>query len=255
FERNTMLKTLKRKIALVAVAGLGFGLVSTVPANAALTVAAIETTFVYAGSTSAVTANAGVMNDAGAAGADSLYLRTGVNSLILGMTAATDGDVVYISMVSGATAPTADAAGKASIVDLGCADLAGADASGDTAGDIDVDAGGAQTATTDTACEVTIDGTSFSGLTLTTPSLTAGTYSIWADSDKNSNAGIYKIATVNVYNVGAPRTIAIDKKVTQVGALADVTYKYSLKDSVGRSTFLVGDEQIISSMDTLPPTC
>jgi hypothetical protein len=35
FERNTMLKTLKRKIALVAVAGLGFGLVSTVPAFAA----------------------------------------------------------------------------------------------------------------------------------------------------------------------------------------------------------------------------
>ena len=34
FERNTMLKTLKRKIALVAVAGLGFGLVSTVPAFA-----------------------------------------------------------------------------------------------------------------------------------------------------------------------------------------------------------------------------
>jgi hypothetical protein len=39
FERNTMLKTLKRKIALVAVAGLGFGLVSTVPANAAVTAA------------------------------------------------------------------------------------------------------------------------------------------------------------------------------------------------------------------------
>ena len=37
FERNTMLKTLKRKIALVAVAGLGFGLVSTVPAFAAQT--------------------------------------------------------------------------------------------------------------------------------------------------------------------------------------------------------------------------
>ena len=35
FERNTMLKTLKRKIALVAVAVLGFGLVSTVPAFAA----------------------------------------------------------------------------------------------------------------------------------------------------------------------------------------------------------------------------
>jgi len=35
FERNTMLKTLKRKIALVAVAGLGFGLISTVPAKAA----------------------------------------------------------------------------------------------------------------------------------------------------------------------------------------------------------------------------
>ncbi len=37
FERNTMLKTLKRKIALVAVAGMGFGLVSTVPAFAAVT--------------------------------------------------------------------------------------------------------------------------------------------------------------------------------------------------------------------------
>jgi len=40
FERKQMLKTLKSKIALVAVAGLGFGVISTVPANAAITAAA-----------------------------------------------------------------------------------------------------------------------------------------------------------------------------------------------------------------------
>ena len=32
FERNTMLKTLKRKIALVAVSGIGLGLLAAVPA-------------------------------------------------------------------------------------------------------------------------------------------------------------------------------------------------------------------------------
>jgi len=49
FERKTMLKTLKRKIALVAVAGLGFGLISTVPAFAVMTAATDLTVAVKSG--------------------------------------------------------------------------------------------------------------------------------------------------------------------------------------------------------------
>jgi len=57
-----MLKTLKRKIALVAVAGLGFGLVSTVPANAAVTAWGAAATLSAANSTVATGATSHATN-------------------------------------------------------------------------------------------------------------------------------------------------------------------------------------------------
>jgi len=63
FERNTMLKTLKGKIALVAVAGLGFGLISTVPAFAAITAWGAAATLSAANSTVAAGATSHATND------------------------------------------------------------------------------------------------------------------------------------------------------------------------------------------------
>ena len=70
FERNTMLKTLKRKIALVAVAGLGFGLVSTVPAFAGAITAVTSWGIAASGNTATARVDA-------AAAENTVYTRVG----------------------------------------------------------------------------------------------------------------------------------------------------------------------------------
>ena len=105
FERNTMLKTLKRKIALVAVAGLGFGLVSTVPANAATVTAVAGFNVGAAG----ITATANVPADAAEV---TVYSRVGA-TININTVAFTNGDagelwqLVQISGTNPATAPDA----------------------------------------------------------------------------------------------------------------------------------------------------
>jgi len=79
FERNTMLKTLKRKIALVAVAGLGFGLVSTVPANAVAVTAITAFSVDAAGITGAVDVAANATEP-------TVYTRVGATITVKGLT-------------------------------------------------------------------------------------------------------------------------------------------------------------------------
>ena len=245
FERNTMLKTLKRKIALVAVAGLGFGLVSTVPAFAAGITNAATATFNYAGTTTAVKNTAGAVTGAAAA-QDVIYVRAGAaNTFKLSMAGLTAADDPILYLASGAAEPTTDAG---SIALTKGNDVAGVTATTATL----TSAAGADAAAD--GIKLTIGAAAaFTDFTFTSPALAAGTYTLFISdaADLTANTKNYVIGTVTSYNVGAPRTITIDKKLTQVGTLADVTYKYSVKDSAGRSTFLVGDEQIVSSMDTV----
>ena len=108
FERNTMLKTLKRKIALVAVAGLGFGLVSTVPAFAADGTLSLQTGAgnaadlnVYSGQPQAV-----MINDADIAAPNDAVALTAASS--------NANVTVAIAKKTGATANQADySVGKA----------------------------------------------------------------------------------------------------------------------------------------------
>ena len=99
-------KTLRKRIALVAVSTMGFGLLSVVPASAALTATATGT-FAISGTTTAVTANAGALKAAAETGADDIYVRSGASTQTfkLGMGSLTAADVVYISMTSGTAAP------------------------------------------------------------------------------------------------------------------------------------------------------
>jgi trimeric autotransporter adhesin len=244
-------KTLRKRIALVAVSAMGFGLLSVVPASAALTATATGT-FAIAGTTTAVTANAGALNAAAEAGADDIYVRSGASTQTfkLGMGSLTDNDVVFISMTSGTAAPTA----AAQQVNLNCASVAGTETIDNTAGDMDVDGAGAIVASVDTGCAVDVDGTAIVDLVFTTSTLAAGNYSVWASETTSQAATTYKLADVVSYDVGAPVTLAynVDGR-TQVGAAVNTTVSSRVTDSTGRQTFLVGDETISHSW-TYPVT-
>jgi len=247
FERNTMLKTLKRKIALVAVAALGAGglaVIGAPAANAAGLTNAATATFSHAGTTTAVTQVGGAVTGA-AANQDVIYVRAGVaNTFKLSMAGLTAADDPRLYLASGTSEPTTDAGSIAL--------TKGANVDNLTATAATLTSAAGNDAAAD-AIVLTVADTSFSDFTFTSGALAAGTYTLFLSDTSNlaTNAKNYVIATVTAYSLGAPRTISIDKKLTQIGTLADTTYKYSLKDAAGRSTFLVGDEQIISSMDTV----
>ena len=242
-ERKQMsTKTIYKRIALVAVASLGAGLLSVAPASAALTTA-IETTFVQGGTTTAVTAAAGALDAASAAGADTIYVRSGATTQTFkfGMTGVTTADVAFITLVKGASAPTA----VADLIDTTCVSVAGNETFAATTADMDVDGAGALAATTDTGCALTVTGTDAVDAVFSSPALTAGTYSIWASATVNMDATTYKIANVTSYDTGAPVTASYSAVgYTQIGTRASQNATLSLKDSSSRSTFLVGDEQV-----------
>jgi len=107
FERNTMLKTLKRKIALVAVAGLGFGLVSTVPAFAAITAGGVLVPSADGSSKYAALA----VNGGGFATSIAVYSGSTVN-LNLSVTGA-DGDTETTVLTGGGNLTVVSGAGIA----------------------------------------------------------------------------------------------------------------------------------------------
>ena len=242
-ERKQMsTKTIYKRIALVAVASLGAGLLSVAPASAALATA-IETTFVQGGTTTAVTAAAGALNANGAAGADTIYVRSGATTQTFkfGMTSVTTGDVAFITLVKGASAPTA----AADLIDTTCVSVAGDETFAAASADMDVDGAGAIAATTDTGCALTVTGTAAVDAVFSSPALVAGTYSIWASATVNMDATTYKIANVTSYDAGAPVTASYSQVgYVDVASPENIAAKLSLKDSSARSTFLVGDETV-----------
>jgi trimeric autotransporter adhesin len=246
-ERKQMsTKTIYKRIALVAVASLGFGVLTSVsPASAAGLTDATASTFVIAGTTTAVTANAGAANDAGSAGADTIYVRStsASNTFKFGIASATAADDPILYMASGTAEPTTDA-GSIKITK-------GANVTNLTATDATLtSAAGADAAADAITLTIAAGQTAFSGFTFTTGALPAGTYTIYLSDTANltSNSKNYKIATVTSYDVGAPATASYSAVgYTQIGSPANVNSTISLKDSSSRSTFLVGDETIVHS--------
>jgi hypothetical protein len=248
-------KTLRKRIALVAVSALGFGLLSAAPSKAVMAVA-IETTFAVGGTTTAVSAQAGALDAASSAGADDIYVRSGASAhtFKLGMTSVTTSDVVFISMTSGTAAPTA----ASQQIDISCDSVGnaggGAETISNTAGDMDVDGSGSIAASVDTGCSVTVAGTAIADLVFTTPALAAGNYSVWASAAASQAADTYKIADVVSYNVGAPTTVSYDhvgRTIVAASAPATSAFEAYLYDSAGRSTFLVGDEVLKHAYSTV----
>ena len=248
-------KTLRKRIALVAVSALGFGLLSTAPSNAVMATA-IETTFAVSGTTTAVSAQAGALDAVGATGADDVYVRSGASAQTfkLSMASVTNADVVFISMTSGTAAPTA----ASQQIDINCTEVGNAGGAAETisntAGDMDVDGGGAIAASVDTGCSVTVAGTAIADLVFTTPALAAGNYTVWASAAASQAADAYKIADVVSYTVGAPVTLAygsVGRTLVAGTAPATSAYDAYLYDSAGRSTFLVGDEVLKHAYSTV----
>jgi hypothetical protein len=258
-ERKHMLKTLKRKIALVAVAGLGAGLISVTPAFAAVSVVD-DLNLVQSGSTLVVTqALTGAGNDVAKG-------RPGLNTIKISEPDGAIADSLYNVIIS--TSATAAGAGitDANSVTLsnptvfattavGTVNLSVASAVANTP---DAQSGFLTTAgkvlrvvpsATGTASGITVDAT-----------LAAGTYSVWADptpaAGLPSAAGTFLIGTITIHNVGAPSTVAFDVtgRTQIVAAAADSAFTVSVKDSSARSTFLVGSEAISYTWDTVAST-
>ena len=238
--------SIRKKVAAVAVASLGFGVLTSIsPASAAGLTDATASTFVIAGTTTAVTANTGAANSGSSAGADTIYVRSTAasNTFKFGISSATAADDPILYMASGTAEPTTDAGTIALTKGANVSNLTATATTLTTAAGADAAA---------EAITLTIAGgqTSFSAFTFTTGALPAGTYSIFLSDTANltSNTKNYKIATVTSYDVGAPVTASYSAVgYTQIGTAADVNSTISLKDSSGRSTFLVGDETIVHS--------
>jgi len=236
---------LRKKVAAIAVASLGFGLLSVVPASAVIG-ATTELNFAAAGSTTAVAPETGVF---GAANADELlYVRstTATNIFNLNAAVSVNADDLFIHMADSTTAPATTA------------NLIAITASGTPTG-----AAAAQQAitTVDDVASANTKGvlfepttTSVTNMKFTTGALAAGTYYIYVDTDADAgNDGRTLIGVVKSYDVGVPTTASYSEVgYTKIGAAADVNATISVKDSSSRSTFLVGDETLVSS--TLPLT-
>jgi hypothetical protein len=240
-ERKKMsTKTIYKRIALVAVASLGFGVLTSVSPASAVIGATTELNFAAAGSTTAVAPETGAF---GAANADELlYVRstTATNIFNLNAAVSVNADQLFIHMADSTTAPATTA------------NLIAITASGTPTG-----AAAAQQAitTADAVASATTKGvkftpstTSATNMKFTTGALAAGTYYIYVDTDADVASGRTLIGVVQSYDVGAPVTASYSAVgYTQIGTRANQNATLTLKDSSNRSTFLVGDEQVAHS--------
>ncbi len=251
FERNTMLKTLKRKIALVAVAGLGFGLVSTVPvmaADAATTVTNIN--LLQTGSTLAVKNNAGASDDAAA--------RAGVQTLKITEAAAVD--TAYHIAVTTAACNAIDATMLAGMATLTAGTTVSAvDPVVDGIGTAAANGGTVNTYTAGKIVVITPAAASTAGNdmthTITTSSLAAGTWNVCVDPNVASPfaTGGFSIGTITVVAAGAPASVSWKQSTREISTTAiDYATTFTVKDSSGISTVLVGSESVV--LDVAPQT-
>jgi len=206
FERKQMLKTLKSKIALVAVAGLGFGLVSTVPAFAASAAAITSWNVAKEGTT----AKADVASTNGEV---AVYTRVG-QTLTFKALVADDraaGDLWQVAQIAGtnpATAPDATF----------CVDTA-------------LDA-----ATATTTCSITVTNAMNGKVFRVQIKPSGGTYSVKTD------LGI----TLTVVNAGAPASLTWAQNTREISSTSvDYTVNVTPKDSNGVSTVLIDGEKIV----------
>ena len=238
-ERKQMsTKTIYKRIALVAVASLGFGVLTSVSPASATAPTAVELTFTPTGSTTAVAGDV--------AAAETIYVRS----------TSTSNKFVYTLPASLTTAnaetveltlSTADA--RANITEANSVVItAVSEDNGSTTTSI-ADAIDANSTDDNTIAKLlfSADISAETTVTFSTGALAAGTYYLWHDSDATDVAtgdGVLA-ATVTSYTVGAPVTASYSAVgYTQIGTRASQNATLSLKDSSSRSTFLVGDEQL-----------
>ena len=213
FERNTMLKTLKRKIALVAVAGLGFGLVSTVPAFAGAVTAITAWKVAQTGITATAAVDAAAEGVA-EAGVPTVYTRVGqtitVNTLVF-----TGGDAN----------PDVSDKWRAVLNDASTA----------------TDANSVVIAAT--------DNDTVTGSFTTTAAMNGKYLYVQASDDTGATWGISAdlVVKLNVVNAGAPASIAYAQNTREVNpAAADYTVAVTVKDANGAVTRLLENDSIIT---------
>jgi len=220
FERNTMLKTLKRKIALVAVAGLGFGLVSTVPAFAAPVTAVTSWGIAETGNTATARVDA-------AAAENVVYTRVGA-TLTLANIVLNDG------------------AGTAPVMKLVALDAAAANAAA-------VAAGLATSSDVIAKTSATAAAIAAATYTFTATAAMNGKFLYLVADDANDGAS-YEVTTdlgikLDVINAGVPASISYAQNTREVATGAqDYTVPVTVKDANGSSTRLFENETIITSV-------
>ena len=228
-----------KKVSAVAVASLGFGVLTSIsPANATAPNATVPT-FIAAGSTTAVAGSSSA--------ADTVYVRStsATNTFVFTLPASettANADTVEYTLSSSSTAAGITAAN--SVVITGVTDGGSTNVTPSVADAIDADS-----TDDNTLAKIlfTADITATTTISISTGALTAGTYYLWADADAADVAtGDGALAaTITSYDVGAPATASYSAVgYTQIGSPANVNSTISLKDASGRSTFLVGDETI-----------
>jgi hypothetical protein len=234
--------SIRKKVAAVAVASLGFGVLTSIsPANATAPNATVPT-FIAAGSTTAVAGSDSA--------ADTVYVRStsATNTFVFtlpGSETTANNDTVEYTLSTSSTAAGITAAN--SVVITGVTDGGSTNVTPSVADAID-----ANSTDDNTLAKIlfTADITATTTISISTGALTAGTYYLWADTDAADVAtgdGVLA-ATITSYDVGAPATASYSAVgYTQIGSPANVNSTISLKDASGRSTFLIGDETIAHS--------
>jgi len=227
FERNTMLKTLKRKIALVAVAGLGFGVISTVPANAAAGAVAANVTLtgntvrVSQAAQPLVVIPAGALTGLLAAAADTLAVQ---------VTAGPAGATILFETITGGNAA-------------------------DNHADITSTVGGASQNITEAAVDnwAVADGANVGAVTLNGTASAVGTYTIKVGSASTTVTVVgapvgVKFSQANRTQVGvtvpADQNAANEVKIQAIDSNSNATYLVTGETiALGTTSTLVGDDQ------------
>jgi trimeric autotransporter adhesin len=225
-------KTLRKRIALVAVSAMGFGLVSSVPAFAAAELPTAATITTAASTNIATSSTSGTW-----------VTRTSFSSLTLG------GAVTQTTAASGFTAYLIDSA-DAKLTTTGI-----------TAGSV----------TSGASTPVTVAGTATTGTivfgdaatgekhvsySITVGDLAAGTYRLVFDADGTYTSGATSliVGTIQVVAAGTPTSVTWTyPSVTEVNSsVVDYSATFNVKDASGVNTVLVNDERV--NFDVTPQT-
>jgi len=224
-------KTIYKRIALVAVASLGAGLLSVTPANAGAAQPSAGTITV------AASTNIGLE-----ATANTFVSRTSFSSGVLGG-AVTVGATSLFSLYLA----TAQGGSPAALISKANGGLTAC-----TATDADsTDTGTAHAS--DGSCTFADASGTFASYTATFGDLAAGTYFLIGDTNTTVDANNVSFGSFRVVDAAAPKTVSLTTgSVTEVGAAADYASTFTVKDSTGATTVLVNNEKVV--FDVTPVT-